>query len=746
MAKYNRPNGKLFGSSASNIGVFGSGQTGETPTTSTDPNAINTLNTHWEDGWNGAVVSQAPYTAPFIEDMNAVNYVNSYNSAYLLQRGIPEYDANEEYQADSVCTYNGEIWICLQDSTTGVTPTEGAYWHLQAELPIMGDNEVLVGSTGVGATVTDTLNQGDILATTSGLDVKAGVITNTHISSQVGDKIAESKINLAYATSTLNTNITNVSNTLTGHTSNTSNPHTTTISNLNDTNISGSLAGDDTLVYDGVNSEWINTPNTVDNLKNVTITTISQGDTLSYDGTKWVNQEDSLDNLTNTTITSASSGDALTYNGTKWVNTENSVDNLTNVTITSENAGDTLVYDGAGWVNRPDSLDNLIDTALLNPSNGDALVYNGSDWVNQENSVANLTDTNVSTPSDGDVLVYDSLGASWNNQANSLDNLTNTTITTPSSGDALVYDGSKWVNSVPSGGAVSTLSDVALTTPLSDGEVLLYDSSSTKWINSNIIEVNDIANISTATTNVTLTTSDKRHQIFTSTTGFDVSLPSSDIKAGEKFIFDFPRSVDYFSTPYSFSCGGTNICYAHNGYFTYVFTASVDNPTSSDYALNTYANGLLAKEGYFSHVMTATNNTRVGDTSLTLFTIGKGYYDATMMWAVDVGNAKAGNDAQPWCAYVRTSNSSLAKIFGNYNDLAASYTRTALFTKFNATVSANNYACRYMPPTCTHSLVDISSESNISVQVSLYNTSGSNDGVTNSIDVVFKLVAPKLTA
>ena len=627
MTKYNRPNGKLFGSSASNIGVFGSGQTGETPTTSTDPNAINTLNTHWEDGWNGAVVSQAPYTAPFIEDMNAVNYVNSYNSAYLLQRGIPEYDANEEYQADSVCTYNGEIWICLQDSTTGVTPTEGAYWHMQAEVPVMNDNAVLVGQTGVGATVTDTLNQGDIVATTSGLDVKAGAITNTHISSQAGDKIAESKINLAYATSTLNTNITNVSNTLTGHTSNTSNPHTTTISNLNDTNISGSLAGDDTLVYDGINSKWINTPNTVDNLKNVTITTISQGDTLSYDGTKWVNQEDSLDNLTNTTITSVSSGDALTYNGTKWVNTENSVDNLTNVTITSENAGDTLVYDGTKWVNSPDSLDNLIDTALLNPSNGDALIYNGSNWINQENSVANLSDTNVSTPSDGDVLVYDSLGASWNNQTNSLDNLTNTTITTPSSGDALVYDGSKWVNNPPSGSAISTLSDVTLTTPLSDGEVLLYDSSSTKWINSNIIEVNDIANINTATTDITLTASDKRHQIFTATDGFNITLPSTGIKAGEKFIFDWDNDFgESLTTAFIFkSSDGTAIYYAYINNFQYIFIALIDNPTSSS---DWYCYNVLRKRNFGggSDRVTGTGTTLTANTGV-IVTLKRGVYD-----------------------------------------------------------------------------------------------------------------------
>ena len=642
MTKYNRPNGKLFGSSASNIGVFGSGQTGETPTTSTDPNAINTLNTHWEDGWNGAVVSQAPYTAPFIEDMNAVNYVNSYNSAYLLQRGIPEYDANEEYQADSVCTYNGEIWICLQDSTTNITPTEGAYWHMQAEVPVMNDNAVLVGQTGVGATVTDTLNQGDIVATTSGLDVKAGAITNTHISSQAGDKIAESKINLAYATSTLNTNITNVSTALTNHTSSTSNPHTTTISNLNDTNISGSLAGDDTLVYDGVNSEWINTPNTVDNLKNVTITTISQGDTLSYDGTKWVNQEDSLDNLTNTTITSASSGDALTYNGTKWVNTENSVDNLTNVTITSENAGDTLVYDGAGWVNQEDSLDNLTNTTISTPSSGDALVYNGSNWINQENSVANLSDTNVSTPSDGDVLVYDSLGTNWVNQANSLDNLTNTTITTPTSGEALIYDGSKWVNGATSGGAVSTLSDVTLTTPLSDGEVLLYDSSSTKWINSNIIEINDIANINTATTNVTLTASDKRHQIFdTATDGFNIKLPSTGIKAGESFVIEWLQNFALtMTTPFNIQASdGTSIAKNYVHAFQYVITANVDTPTtSSDW---TFSYRLVRLEEYHktgSTSVSVTANVTKTATGSTYITLPRGYWQLDYHLGINLTN------------------------------------------------------------------------------------------------------------
>ena len=649
MTKYNRPNGKLFGSSATNIGVFGSGQQNETPTNSTDPNTINTLGTHWEQGWDGAVVSQAPYTAPYINDMNAVNYVNSYNSAYLLQRGIAEYSSTEEYQQGSLCVYNNEIWMCKLDGTSNVTPTEGTYWHQQAELPVMSDNEVLVGSTGVGATVTDTLNQGDIIATTSGLDVKAGVITNTHISSQAGDKIAESKLNLAYTTTTLNTNIGNVSTSLSNHTSSTTNPHQTTVSNLDDTNISGSLANEDTLIYDGVNSEWINLPNTIENLKNTTITSVSSGDTLSYDGSKWINQEDSLDNLTNTTITSANSGDALTYNGTKWINKENSLTNLTDTALLSPSSGDALIYDGSDWINQENSVDNLTNTTITSATSGDTLSYNGSAWINQENSLDNLTNTTITTVSSGDALTYD--GSKWINKDNSLANLTDTTITTPSSGEILKYDGSKWINDTPPGGAISTLSDVALTTPLADGEILTYDTGSSKWENSNIIEINNIAKINTATTNITLTATDNRHQIFTATDGFNITLPSTGIKAGDKFVFDWKNDFGLsITSPFIFygSDGVSlkdpldntvDIGYAWINNFQYTYTAMVDNPTSEDWMLS-YK---LARPDY--HVYQdmsspVTNAASIAVDTATLAVLKAGIYDIRVWYSTDIAASK----------------------------------------------------------------------------------------------------------
>lgn len=612
MAKYNRPNGKLFGSSASNIGVFGSGQTGETPTTSTDPNAINTLGTHWEDGWNGAVVSQAPYTAPYVEDMNAVNYVNSYNSAYLLQRGIPEYSATEEYQKDSLCTYNSEIWMCKLDNTVGQTPAEGTYWHLQGEVPIMNDNEILVGAVGGTPTVVDTNGQGDIVASATGLNIKSGVIVNADVKSDAG--IDESKLALDYSTSALE-------GTISGHISDSSNPHSVTKSQV--------LSGDLIVNID--------------------------------------------------------------------------------------------VDDSAGIKESKLDLDYATDTLNTNIGNvaNDLSTHTGNKNNPHETKISNLNDVTITNLQDGDVILY-----------------------------SLADD--KYINQQPPGGALSTLSDTTITSP-TDKQLVQYDYANNKWVNSsdvwNTIEINDIANINNASANVTLTISDKRHQIFTSTTGFDVALPSTDIKAGEKFVFDFPRSVDYFSTPYSFSCGGTNICYSHNGYFTYVFTAKTSNPTSSDYRIDTYPTRLLVKTGYFSHVMTATNGTRVYDPSNVLFTLGKGIYDVTFQWAIDKGNARPG-DTYSWASYVKCNNNLLYEE-GSYNYIGTSYVTTAPFTKFNSqiTVNGTNYGSRYLPTANARAITSLSSTTNdIKVEVSLYNVSGSNDGVTNSVFTSFKLIAPVIIA
>lgn len=778
MAKYNRPNGKLFGSSATNIGVFGSGQAGETYTTTTDPNTANSLGTHWEEGWNGAVVSQAPYTAPFIEDMNAVNYVNSYNSAYLLQRGIPEYDANEEYQADSVCTYNGEIWICLQDATTGITPTEGANWHVQTEVPVMVDNEILVGQTGVGATKTDTLNQGDIVASTSGLDIKTGVIVNADINNSAN--ISESKLNLAYTTSTLNTNIGNVSNSLTTHTNDSNNPHSTTLANLVGNNLS-TPSDQDTLVYDNVSSKWINQENSLDNLSNATITTPSNKDVLWYSGgswvntpdvnnhmvnknnphetefanlhdatistpsdqdtvvydgnsSKWINQSNTVENLKNTNISTISNGQILSYDSgnSEWINTTNSVDNLSDTTITSATSGDVLSYNGSVWANQVNSVDNLTNTTITSATSGDALVYNGSKWINQENSVSNLTDTTITSAGAGDILAYDNLNSKWINQENSVENLSNTTITGVTLGDVLTYDGSGWINSPNASGTLTGLSDTDIITP-SDKQLLQYDYANSVWKNSSnvwdTIEVNDIAYINNAVSDVTLTASSKRHQIFTATDGFNITLPSTGIKAGEKVILEFTQDGAFTSTSMRVYVGATFFQYAHIGNFNYIYTALVDNPTLTTDWLSEYR----LRKSAIKYKLSGANascpqNTRTLISTGTLVTLFAGVWNIHYSMST-TATGGIGPD-NPWASYlVITDTSPYTVLYDRpFNDIVGfgvSVTmprNKSISISDTGTDSYNSWRATNFSKTTMISVLRRSE--NIRAQNSVYNTSG----------------------
>ena len=521
MAKYNRPNGKLFGSSATNIGVFGSGQQNETPATSTDPNTVNGLGTHWEEGWDGAVVSQAPYTAPYIEDMNAVNYVNSYNSAYLLQRGIPEYSATEEYQEDSVCTYNGEIWICLQDNTVGQTPAEGVYWHLQGEVPIMNDNEILVGAVGGTPTVVDTNAQGDILASASGLDIKANTIVNADVNASAG--IEESKLALDYATATLNSDIGTVSGDLSTHTSNTSNPHSVTKAQV--------LSGDPIVNADVDASAGI--------------------------------EESKL---------------ALDYSTSSL-----------NTAITTH-TGDTA-----------------------NP---------------HSTKIANLGDVVLSSPiNDGDIIKYDLVSQ-------------------------------KFVNSAPSGGALSTLSDVTITSP-TDKQLVQYDYANSKWVNSSAvwdtIEVNDIAYVGTTpqghtvdgSNNVTMLSTDNRHQVLTATDGYNIILPSTGIKAGEKFIFDFSAQSGSFNTPIAFYVGVNAYVYANTKYFRYEFLALADNPATNtdwNFVFTPYRTSIEWHGSNDYTVDSANANQRYSNSSSTIIQIPSGVYEGTLCASVLGGTINTAND------------------------------------------------------------------------------------------------------
>lgn len=543
---------------------------------------------------------------------------------------------------------------------------------------------------------------------------RSGEIVNADVAAAAG--IEESKLALDHSTQSLYDNIEN-------HKADTNNPHDTTISNLDDTTIT-SATTDDSLVYNG--SKWINQANSVDNLKNVNITSIQDGEILSYDSnsTKWINTTNSVDNLSNVSITSVQDKNILAYdsNDSLWKNIDNSVNNLAGVSVTTPVSGQVLTYDGSNWTNQPSasaSLAGLTDTTITTPADGDTLVYDSvtTKWENSDKlttvdtnltlhttntsnphstTVSNLDDTTITTPSDQDTIVYDNVSSKWINQENSLDNLSNTDIdsNTVAENDVIVYDdiNQKWINSPilvnhigstanPHLTTVAKLTDASITTP-ADKDLLQYDYANSQWINSNgvwtAIEVNDIANINTATTNITLTASDKRHQIFDSTVadGFNITLPSTGIKAGERFEFEWTHNYDYdgITTPFVFySSNGTAMEKNYSRCFRYTYTALVDNPTSNtDWLFSPilirryYASG----SGGDSNISITANSTKTGDTS-TFITIPIGFWDVFINLGFRVYNLNF--NTSPTIEMVNTNGTKITSVDSEYGGFSFGY-------------------------------------------------------------------------
>jgi alpha-tubulin suppressor-like RCC1 family protein len=146
MSKLTRVTQKLFGSSAgaNQIAQFGSyAASSPTLVAATAISTIMSL-TNWLTGWFGAVVGG---NSPAIEDLNAVHVVFSYQLAYLMQAGIPEYDSGTTYYTGSLAMSAGNVYRSLQDNNTGNALTNANYWILASGL-----------YAGVGSNGTVTLN------------------------------------------------------------------------------------------------------------------------------------------------------------------------------------------------------------------------------------------------------------------------------------------------------------------------------------------------------------------------------------------------------------------------------------------------------------------------------------------------------------------------------------------------------------------------------------------------------------
>lgn len=105
------------------IAKFGSLAAGAALYTS-DPATIQSLPA-WLNGWSGATVGSK---SPTFQDFNAFQYVVTRQLAYLLQAGIPEYDASTTYYIGSWCQVAGVVYKSVIDNNTGNAVSNPTYW------------------------------------------------------------------------------------------------------------------------------------------------------------------------------------------------------------------------------------------------------------------------------------------------------------------------------------------------------------------------------------------------------------------------------------------------------------------------------------------------------------------------------------------------------------------------------------------------------------------------------------------
>lgn len=130
MARLTRKNMKVFAANASNNGVFGSLEAGN-PTVTNDVEQIQGL-TAWGAGWNAATLTAEKL--PPLEEFQGVQYVTTYQQAYLMQEGMPEWNANVTYYKGSltkkVTTTGFQIYNSLTDDNTNHQLSDTANWKL----------------------------------------------------------------------------------------------------------------------------------------------------------------------------------------------------------------------------------------------------------------------------------------------------------------------------------------------------------------------------------------------------------------------------------------------------------------------------------------------------------------------------------------------------------------------------------------------------------------------------------------
>lgn len=123
MAKLQRYLQKIFANNSNQVGVFGTGVDKET-----SKNVETLQSADYENGWSSAVITNKNY--PIWQERDGVDYGFSYQLAYLMQAGLPEWLSTETYYTNSFCRYGAKIYYSLQDNNINHNPAlNDGYWE-----------------------------------------------------------------------------------------------------------------------------------------------------------------------------------------------------------------------------------------------------------------------------------------------------------------------------------------------------------------------------------------------------------------------------------------------------------------------------------------------------------------------------------------------------------------------------------------------------------------------------------------
>lgn len=189
MARLTRKNIKVFAGSSNNNGIFGSLQANN-PVLTNDVEQIQSL-AAWETGWDAA--TETSEELPPIEEMNSISYVTTYEQAYIMQEGMPEWASTVTFYKGSltkeVTSTGFRIYCSLTDNNLGNLLSDTSNWKkvMDSEDLYAFDSAVVKLSGDQTIAGTKTFSVSPIAPTPTSGDSSTKVATTAFVTDAIGD-------------------------------------------------------------------------------------------------------------------------------------------------------------------------------------------------------------------------------------------------------------------------------------------------------------------------------------------------------------------------------------------------------------------------------------------------------------------------------------------------------------------------------------------------------------------------------